>query len=71
MDLISAPIHDGNRDCGLVQVHPDILLLTHKGAPFARLVMRLISTYRKSGAIFRRSGLETALKTKEGPGSVS
>jgi hypothetical protein len=26
--------------------------LTHKGAPFARLAMRTISTYRKSGRLF-------------------
>jgi len=36
----------------LVHVHPDILFLTHKGAPFARLVIRTISTYRKSGRLF-------------------
>jgi hypothetical protein len=33
-----------------MHVHPDILLLTHKGAPFARLAIPTISTYRKVGA---------------------
>jgi hypothetical protein len=32
-----------------MHVHPDILLLTHKGAPFARLAIPTISTYRKVG----------------------
>jgi hypothetical protein len=35
-----------------VNVHADILFLTHKGAPFARLVVRTFSTYRKSGRLF-------------------
>ncbi len=35
-----------------MNIHADILFLTHKGAPFARLLMRTITTYRKSGRLF-------------------
>ena len=35
-----------------MNVHADILFLTHKGLLFARLVVRTTSTYRKSGRLF-------------------
>jgi hypothetical protein len=51
-DQLVTRIHHSNRDGGLMNVHADILILTHKGAPFARLAMRTISTYRKNGRPF-------------------
>src|SRR5437660_951842 len=39
-DQLAVPIHYRNRDSGLMNIHADILLLTHKGAPFARLAIR-------------------------------
>jgi hypothetical protein len=33
-DQLASSIHHGNRDGGLMNVHADILFLTHKGAPF-------------------------------------
>ncbi len=51
-DQLATSIHYGNRNGGLMYVHADILFLTHKGAPFARLVIRTITTYRKSGRLF-------------------
>jgi hypothetical protein len=33
-DQLARSIHHGHRDGGLMHVHPDILFLTHKGAPF-------------------------------------
>jgi hypothetical protein len=39
-------------DGGLMNVHADILFLTHKGVLFAKLVVRTITTYRKSGRLF-------------------
>ena len=33
-DQLATRIHPGKRDGGLMNVHADILFLTHKGAPF-------------------------------------
>ena len=33
-DQLARSIHHRHRDGGLVHVHPDILFLIHKGAPF-------------------------------------
>ena len=33
-DQLALSIHHGHRDAGLMNVHADILFLTHKGAPF-------------------------------------
>jgi hypothetical protein len=33
-DQPALSIHHGNRNGGLMNVHADILFLTHKGAPF-------------------------------------
>jgi hypothetical protein len=33
-DQLARSIPHGNRDGGLMNVHADILFLTHKGAPF-------------------------------------
>jgi len=33
-DQLALSAHHGNRNGGLMNVHADILLLTHKGAPF-------------------------------------
>ena len=33
-DQLAIHIHHGNRDSGLMNVHADILVLIHKGAPF-------------------------------------
>jgi len=49
-DQLARAVHDGNRDRCLVNVHANILFLTHKGAPFRWLTIR--TTYRKSGRLF-------------------
>jgi len=33
-DQLAVPIHHGDGDGGLMNIHADILFLTHKGAPF-------------------------------------
>jgi hypothetical protein len=33
-DYLALSIHHGHGDGGLMNIHADILLLTHKGAPF-------------------------------------
>jgi hypothetical protein len=38
--IVSLPEH-GNRDGGLANVHADIVLVIHKGAPFAKVGDRL------------------------------
>src|SRR5439155_12553051 len=50
-DQLAMSIHHGNGDGGLMNIHADILFLTHKALLFARLAMRTITTYRKSGRL--------------------
>jgi hypothetical protein len=49
-DQLATPIHHGNRNGGLMNVHADILFLIHKGAPFARLVIQHSQPIAKVGA---------------------
>ena len=51
-EKLAMDIHHGSGNSGLMNIHVDILFLTHEGAPFSRFVMPTITTYRKSGRLF-------------------
>jgi hypothetical protein len=45
-------IHAGDGDGGLMNVHADILFMTHKDIPIRSVGMRRLTTYRKSARLF-------------------